>query len=152
MFGGFPELHVFKDFYSCLTGAPDNRGTEFVIGYMENNGVSINVELFVTTSRTTKVSVTVDSPKCTSPRVSSSFTVTAGQVKQLFISPSIRYPPPPRNPKLSPPLITSSDNFPPPLKDMQFNIFFYQAVKERSFKRNFIIFFFVIIIFFSRKK
>lgn len=90
MLGGFPELHVFKNVYSCLTGAPDNRGTEFVIGYMENNGVTINVELFVTTSRTTKVSVTVDSPKCTSPRVSSSFTVTAGQVKQLFISPSIR--------------------------------------------------------------
>lgn len=130
MFGGFPELHVFKDFHSCLTGAPDNRGTEFVIGYMENNGVSINVELFVTTSRTTKVSVTVDSPKCTSPRVSSSFTVTAGQVKQLFISPSIRYPPPPRNPKLSPPLITSSDIFPPPLKDMQFNIFFIKQLRN----------------------
>eukprot|EP00105_Crassostrea_gigas_P023961 XP_011444035.1 PREDICTED: SCO-spondin isoform X3 [Crassostrea gigas] len=75
---------------AMVLGAPDNRGTEFVIGYMENNGVSINVELFVTTSRTTTVSVTVDSPKCTSPRVSSSFTVTAGQVKQLFISPSIR--------------------------------------------------------------
>ncbi|XP_061184993.1 uncharacterized protein LOC133193009 [Saccostrea echinata] len=73
-----------------VLGAPDNRGTEFIIGFMENNGVSINVELFVTTSRTTTVSVTVDSPKCTNPRISESFSVTAGQVKQLFFSPSIR--------------------------------------------------------------
>nr|XP_022344318.1 SCO-spondin-like isoform X5 [Crassostrea virginica] len=75
---------------AIVLGAPDNRGTEFIFGYMENNGASINVELFVTTSRTTQVSVTVDSPRCSNPRVSSSFTVTAGQVKQLFISPSIR--------------------------------------------------------------
>ncbi|XP_061184995.1 SCO-spondin-like [Saccostrea echinata] len=57
---------------------------------MENNGVSINVELFVTTSRTTTVSVTVDSPKCSNPSISESFTVTAGQVKQLFLNPNIR--------------------------------------------------------------
>ncbi|XP_062620366.1 IgGFc-binding protein-like [Saccostrea cucullata] len=57
---------------------------------MENIALSIKVELFVTTSRTRPVSVKVDTPKSTSPRISESFSVVAGQVKQLFFDPKIR--------------------------------------------------------------
>ncbi|XP_056004190.1 IgGFc-binding protein-like [Ostrea edulis] len=76
--------------FTSSPGAPDNRGTEFIIGYMENSGSSIDVELFVTTTRTTSVTVTVDAPKCKSPKISSSFKISSGQVKQLFLKPSIR--------------------------------------------------------------
>jgi hypothetical protein len=72
------------------TGAPDNRGKEFIIGYMENSGTTIDVELFLTTSRTKSVSVTVDAPRCSNPKIKSTFTITSGQVKQLFFKPTIR--------------------------------------------------------------
>lgn len=73
-------------------GAPDNRGTEFIIGFMENYiaGSAYQCELFVTTARTTVVSVQVDSPKCSSPTISASFSITAGQVKQLMLNYQIR--------------------------------------------------------------
>ncbi|XP_048746179.2 uncharacterized protein LOC125658800 [Ostrea edulis] len=57
---------------------------------MDNYGTSYECELFVTTSRTTVVSVKVDSPKSSSPKISASFTITAGQVKQLFFNNKIR--------------------------------------------------------------
>ena len=71
---------------------PDNRGIEFIIGYMENyiHGSSFDLELFVTTSKTKTVSVRVSAPKVTSPKLDSSFTVTAGQVKQLKFSSKFR--------------------------------------------------------------
>jgi hypothetical protein len=53
-------------------------------------GGHLQCELFVTTARTTSVSVKVDSPKCSSPRISSSFSITAGQVKQLLFDYRIR--------------------------------------------------------------
>jgi len=49
--------------YIIATGAPDNRGTEFVIGYMANYVESTEVELYVTTSRTTNVDVHVSNIK-----------------------------------------------------------------------------------------
>lgn len=81
-------FHVFNQ----LTGAPDNRGTDFIIGFMENYimGSYVQCELFVTTARTTVVSVKVDSPKCTSPKISASFSITAGSVKQLIFDYRIR--------------------------------------------------------------
>nr|XP_034327535.1 uncharacterized protein LOC105323126 [Crassostrea gigas] len=89
------QLWVAVALWACSTlvqleGAPDNRGTEFIIGFMENLGSDYQCELFVTTSRTTVVSVQVDSPKCTSPRISASFTVIAGKVKQLILDYRIR--------------------------------------------------------------
>lgn len=59
---------------------------------MENYiaGSAYQCELFVTTARTTVVSVQVDSPKCSSPQISASFTITAGQVKQLILDYRIR--------------------------------------------------------------
>ncbi|XP_033759596.1 IgGFc-binding protein-like [Pecten maximus] len=71
-------------------GAPDNRGTEFIIGYMENIAVSMNVELFVTTMRTTTVNVQVTAPRYSAAGINEAFSVTAGTVKQMFFSPSIR--------------------------------------------------------------
>ena len=57
---------------------------------MENLGVTLDVELFVTTMRTTTVNVQVTAPRFTGYSVSESFSVTAGVVKQLFFGPTIR--------------------------------------------------------------
>ncbi|XP_069105029.1 uncharacterized protein [Argopecten irradians] len=75
---------------ASVQGAPDNRGTEFIIGYMENIAVSMNVELFVTTMRTTTVNVKVTAPRYSAAGINEAFSVTAGTVKQLFFTPSIR--------------------------------------------------------------
>ncbi|XP_060071250.1 uncharacterized protein LOC132551155 [Ylistrum balloti] len=75
---------------SFLSGAPDNRGTEFIIGYMQNIAESINVELFITTMRTTTVNVRVTAPRYSAAGINSAFSVTAGTVKQLFFHPRIR--------------------------------------------------------------
>ncbi|XP_061184990.1 SCO-spondin-like [Saccostrea echinata] len=73
-----------------LQGAPDNRGTEFIIGFMQNINLNMKVELFITTSSSKKVSVSVQSPKSTKPYIRSSFTISKGQVKQLFLDQKIR--------------------------------------------------------------
>ena len=69
---------------------PDNRGTEFIIGYMEQSEANKELELFVTTSVTASVSVRVTSPLFPSPQLDSSFTVTSGQVEQLKFSNELR--------------------------------------------------------------
>ncbi|XP_071168590.1 uncharacterized protein [Mytilus edulis] len=71
-------------------GAPDNRGTEFIIAYMDNYLENFPLELFVTTSRTTTVDVQVTSPGWTNPSVNEQFSVIAGSVKQLFINLKLR--------------------------------------------------------------
>ncbi|XP_033759595.1 A disintegrin and metalloproteinase with thrombospondin motifs adt-1-like [Pecten maximus] len=76
--------------FGGVIGAPDNRGTEFIIGYMENIAESINVELFVTTMRTTTVNVRVTAPRYSSAGINEAFSVTAGTVKQLFFHPRVR--------------------------------------------------------------
>ncbi|OWF44661.1 SCO-spondin-like [Mizuhopecten yessoensis] len=73
-----------------IEGAPDNRGTEFIIGFMQNIAASYDVELFVTTMRTTTVNVKVTAPRYSAAGINEAFTVTAGTVKQLFFDPSIR--------------------------------------------------------------
>ncbi|XP_021355593.1 IgGFc-binding protein-like [Mizuhopecten yessoensis] len=70
--------------------APDNAGTEFIIGYMENIAASFDVELLVTTTKTTTVNVQISAPRYSSAGISESFTVTAGVVKELSFSPLIR--------------------------------------------------------------
>ncbi|KAJ8314515.1 hypothetical protein KUTeg_006665 [Tegillarca granosa] len=65
-----------------VQGAPDNRGTEFIIGFMDNYeppSVVYDLELFVTTSRTTTVNVRVRCPNYGT--YDKSFTVTAGYVQ-----------------------------------------------------------------------
>ena len=57
---------------------------------MEQSEAYRELELFVTTSVTKSVSVSVTSPLFSSPKVDSSFTVTAGQVKQLTFSNKLR--------------------------------------------------------------
>ncbi|OWF39259.1 uncharacterized protein LOC110465261 [Mizuhopecten yessoensis] len=81
---------TFALLVACVRGAPDNRGTEFIFGFMENQGTSYNLELFVTTSRTTTVNVRLTSPRYTNPSIDESFTVIAGTVKQLTFSNNLR--------------------------------------------------------------
>ena len=73
----------------CLGAGPDNRGYEFIIGYMENIAKNYDVELFVTTMRTTVVTVNITIPKYDSSYFKT-FTVTAGQVEQVFFSANVR--------------------------------------------------------------
>ena len=72
------------------TGAPDNRGTTFILGFMQNHYERNDVVLFVTTSRTTTVTARVWSPKWSNPKIDTSFSITAGQVKQVSISNKLR--------------------------------------------------------------
>ncbi|XP_063430248.1 uncharacterized protein LOC134712536 [Mytilus trossulus] len=72
-----------------ISSAPDNEGTEFVIAYMENIAVAYEIELFITTTRTSMVNVQVTAPKYSSS-INEQFTVTAGTVKQLFFNPGLR--------------------------------------------------------------
>lgn len=57
---------------------------------MENIKLNMKVELFITTSSNKRVSVSVQSPKSTKPYIRSSFTISKGQVKQLFLDQNIR--------------------------------------------------------------
>jgi hypothetical protein len=57
---------------------------------MDNYLSDYDLELFVTTSRTTTVDVEVSSPKWTSPSLNEKFTVTAGVVKQLTFDVKLR--------------------------------------------------------------
>lgn len=71
-------------------GAPDNRGREFVIVFMENmlrptQGSPDDLQLFVTTARPYDVSVTVTAPGISSATIDSRFEVQAGQVNQIFL-------------------------------------------------------------------
>ena len=54
--------------FSVAGGIPDNRGTEFVIGYMANDDTDNELQLFVTTSKTTSVSVQVTAPRYSASR------------------------------------------------------------------------------------
>ncbi|XP_060070843.1 uncharacterized protein LOC132550773 [Ylistrum balloti] len=70
--------------------APDNRGTEFIIGYMENLGQDIDVELFVTTMRRANVSVDITAPHFESAEIHHRFNVSYGMVKQVHFHNDIR--------------------------------------------------------------
>lgn len=45
--------------FLSILGALDNQGREFIVGFMENDRGRSDVELFISTSRTTPVSVRV---------------------------------------------------------------------------------------------
>ena len=57
---------------------------------MENNGVAMDVELFVSTVKTTTINVRVTAPRYTGSTIDEQFTVTSGMVKQLYFPPGIR--------------------------------------------------------------
>ena len=53
----FLSYHVFPG-----QNYPDNRGTEFIVGYMANYKLENSPELFVTTSKSSVVTVSVTAP------------------------------------------------------------------------------------------
>uniref|UniRef100_A0A8W8IN47 IgGFc-binding protein N-terminal domain-containing protein n=1 Tax=Magallana gigas TaxID=29159 RepID=A0A8W8IN47_MAGGI len=77
---------VYKD----VENYPDNKGTNFIVAFMENAQKSLPVELFVTTAKPYEIKVIVTSPKWTSPSVYESFKITSSQTKQIFISNEFR--------------------------------------------------------------
>ncbi|XP_071130861.1 uncharacterized protein [Mytilus edulis] len=72
------------------SGAPDNRGTLFIVAFGENSNKNLDTELFVTTSRTTTVNVHVTAPLYTAQSINEQFTVTSGIVKQLALDNDLR--------------------------------------------------------------
>ncbi|XP_062607186.1 uncharacterized protein LOC134268975 [Saccostrea cucullata] len=79
---------IFLPFYTH--GIMDNRGTKFVIGFMENFQAAHFSEIFITTAKTQSVFVNVTSPRWHNPKIDISFDVTSGIVKQVNISSSLR--------------------------------------------------------------
>ncbi|XP_033733950.1 uncharacterized protein LOC117323058 [Pecten maximus] len=101
--GVLTEMHMFITqtlFAFALLGlarglnfthnAPDNRGKEFIIGYMENLGQDIDVELFITTMRRKNVSVEISAPHFEEAEIHHLFNVSYGMVKQVHFPNTIR--------------------------------------------------------------
>lgn len=78
------------NFNLLISGNMDNRGTKFVIGFMENFQATLFSELFITTSKSHSVFVNVTSPRWSSPKIEMSLDVISGTVKQVNISSSLR--------------------------------------------------------------
>ena len=57
---------------------------------MENYQANIDPELFITTSLAKSITVTVTSPKYSSPSISQSFTITRGQVQKVVINKALK--------------------------------------------------------------
>jgi hypothetical protein len=73
-----------------FVGLPDNKGSHFVVAFMENFQKSLPIELFITTAKPYDVKVAVTSPKWNSPSIFESFTIASGQSKQILISNELR--------------------------------------------------------------
>ncbi|CAH1795815.1 unnamed protein product [Owenia fusiformis] len=76
----------------CMVkGASDNRGTEFILTFMENVGTSKDLQLFVTTTTTSAVSVEVTAPAFPGAIIApSNFEVTSGEVVSVLLLNSLR--------------------------------------------------------------
>ncbi|XP_052252891.1 uncharacterized protein LOC127859481 isoform X4 [Dreissena polymorpha] len=80
----------------CTASAPtppDNKGTEFILMFMENVATAdkqFDLELYCTTQQTTPVTVHVTTPLWNNPRVDETFTVIDGNVTKIIISASLR--------------------------------------------------------------
>lgn len=68
----------------------DNRGTNFVLGFMENFQATLFSELFITTSKSLPVSVNITSPRWHTSGMHLSLTVVSGTVEQVNSSSSLR--------------------------------------------------------------
>ena len=72
--------------FSLWTGALDNRGTEFILTFMDNKILEkrdIQPEIFVTTAKHKSVHVTVTSPGLPHSPLNEHFTITNGQVHRV---------------------------------------------------------------------
>ena len=71
-------------------GAPDNAGREFIVGYLVNqnwpaNAALRDVELYISTSSSTDVSVRVTTPAITgNSAMDEKFTITGGELYVYF--------------------------------------------------------------------
>ncbi|XP_071088487.1 uncharacterized protein [Haliotis cracherodii] len=71
-------------------GGLNNNGKEFVLTFMDSLRYNYDLELFIATSEETEVNVNVTAPKWPLANLDQSFTIRSGEVKQLFISNSLR--------------------------------------------------------------
>lgn len=77
----------------CISGALDNRGTEFIITFMDNKILEnrdIQPEIFITTAKSHLVHVTVTSPGVQNSHLHDSFSITNGHVKRVAVDTSYR--------------------------------------------------------------
>lgn len=78
---------------NIFVGALDNRGTEFIITFMDNKILEnrdIQPEIFITTAKTHLVHVTITSPGVQHSRLHESFSITKGHVKRIAVDTSYR--------------------------------------------------------------
>ena len=69
---------------------PDNAGSEFIVGFMENLDNSYDTELFITTMEIVTVHVNISAPRYTATSIFQQVTVTAGSVQQLLLDGNLR--------------------------------------------------------------
>ncbi|KAJ8313206.1 hypothetical protein KUTeg_009242 [Tegillarca granosa] len=81
---------IFSQLRILEAGGPDNKGTEYIIGYMENKGTDYSADLYVTTMKTTTVTVNVKAPLYTNITIDEQFSITGGQVHKLSFDTRIR--------------------------------------------------------------
>ncbi|XP_063413689.1 IgGFc-binding protein-like isoform X1 [Mytilus trossulus] len=84
-------LHVLFLFFQLALGALDNRGTEFMVAFMDNKILEnndIQPEIFVTTAKNKLVHVTITGAP--NSKLHQTFTVTRGQVHRAAFDTSYR--------------------------------------------------------------
>ena len=77
-------------FHVVVDLVPDNAGTEFIIGFMENYDTDYDAEIFITTMEVVTVNVDISAPSYTATTIFQQITVTAGTVQQVLLDPHLR--------------------------------------------------------------
>ena len=80
-------MHIYL---SVVDNVPDNAGTEFIVGFMENINSNYDVELFITTMELFTVHVNISAPRYTASTIFQQITVTAGSVVQVLLDGNLR--------------------------------------------------------------
>ena len=77
-------------FVHTLSGAPDNRGTEFVIGFPPSRSAEQNAYINVTTSKPHDITVYVTAPRFPEANLNETFIVRQGLVISVTVSHLLR--------------------------------------------------------------
>ena len=75
---------------SVVDLVPDNAGSEFILGFMQNNDNNHDTEIFITTMELVTVNVNISAPRYTATSIFQQVTVTAGSVQQILLDTNLR--------------------------------------------------------------
>ncbi|KAK3092135.1 hypothetical protein FSP39_025493 [Pinctada imbricata] len=88
------RLSTTAEIISLIIGALDNRGDEFIIGFMDNKilqNKDLEPEIFITTNENVTVTVHITAPKAQGLHLDQTFTLTRGDVKQIKVPQALRH-------------------------------------------------------------